>query len=162
MCDVNGKSISNTANACSGDPFTYTLSVGATTLPSATVTMQVLATTSFWQSAPSASSGVYGYLGGTGCASCHDSSFAPSEPTDHWIYTDSNALATYDSIMGITSNVTSTPTVVTPGNPGASALYTNPCQGTNGHGTNGTMAQQLSAQQCSVLMQWIFEGANYD
>jgi hypothetical protein len=51
---------------------------------------------------------------------------------------------------------------VTPGNPVASALYTNPCLGTNGHGTNGTTAQQLSAQQCSVLMQWILEGANYD
>jgi hypothetical protein len=58
--------------------------------------------------------------------------------------------------------VTSAPTVVTPGNPVASALYTNPCLGTNGHGTNGTTAQQLSAQQCSVLMQWILEGANYD
>jgi mono/diheme cytochrome c family protein len=162
ICDVNGQSISNIANACSGDPFTYTLSVGATTLSSASVMMQVLATTSFWQSAPSASSGVYGYLGGTGCASCHDSADAPSTPTDHWIYTDSNSLATYDSIMGITANVTSAPTVVTPGNPVASALYTNPCLGTNGHGTNGTTAQQLSAQQCSVLMQWILEGANYD
>lgn len=162
MCDVNGQSISNISNACSGDPFTYTLSVGATTLPSATVTMQVLATTSFWQSATAAPNGVYGYLGGSACASCHDSNFAPSAPTDHWIYTDSKALATYDSIMGITSNVTSTPTVVTPGNPGASALYTNPCQGMNGHGTKGTMAQQLSAQQCSVLMQWILEGANYN
>jgi hypothetical protein len=90
-----------------------------------------------------------------------------SAATDHWTYTSSGTLAskstaTWKSVTGVTPPITSTPAVITVGNPTSSALFTNPCQGTNGHGINGSAAQKLTAQQCNILKQWIVEGANYD
>jgi hypothetical protein len=164
MCDVNGKSIANINNACSGDPFTYYATVGGNNLNTATITMQVLATASFWQSTSGATNGIFGMLGGTQCASCHDPSSGATEvaATDEWEYTSSgtlasDSLATYNSL-----SAAGAPTKIVPGDPSSSALYTNPCQGTNSHGSNGTAAQQLTAAQCNILKQWILEGAHYN
>jgi mono/diheme cytochrome c family protein len=132
MCDVNGQSISNINNACSGDPFTYYATVSGSNLNTATITMQVLATTSFWQSTSGASTGIYGILGGTQCATCHDptSGSTQAAATIHWKYSSggtlaSDSLATWNSV---TSTVTS-PTIIVPGTPSSSYLYLNPCTG---------------------------------
>ncbi len=153
MCDVNGKSISNINNPCAGDPFGYYATVNGTNLNTAAIDMKVLATTSFWQSTSGATNGVYGMLGGTQCASCHDGTDATA--TGFWKYTAGDSATTYNSIAAGAS-------IISPGNPNGSLLFTNPCQGTNGHGVNGTAAQQLTAGQCNIMAQWITEGAHYN
>jgi hypothetical protein len=169
MCDVNGQSIPNGGRSCSaGDPFTYYATVGTTNLNTAKITMQVLATTSFWQASSGASGGIYGFLGGTQCASCHDPSSGSTQTaaTDEWKYTSGGTVA-HDSLATWTSLTANTlTTVISPGNPNSSYLYLNPCYnngaGMNGHGAGGTSAQQLTAGQCGILFQWILERGYYD
>ena len=169
MCDVNGQSIPNGARLCSaGDPFTYYATVGATNLNTAKITMQVLATASFWQASPGAGGGIYGFMGGTQCASCHDPNSGATQlaATNEWKYTSGGTVANDSSATWSSLTANALSTNVAPGDPNSSYLYLNPCYnngaGMNAHGAGGTAAQQLTAGQCAIIFQWILEGGYYD
>jgi hypothetical protein len=153
-CDINGLDIIS-GLTCAGDPFTYSLvpSGGTPVSNSTSATVKVQATTSFSQGGSS----IYSFLGGiTHCESCHDGTDATA--TGKWTYS-ADRVATWNSIKQWASKKVDNSAA---GNPVDAALYSNPCLGTGGGGSLHTASsQQLTPSQCSTVLQWIKEGANY-
>jgi cytochrome c5 len=153
-CDINGNGIISGTAPCTPVTFTQTLTATNATASSAPVNIEVRALTSFWQdTAPATNTPLYTYLGATGsCSSCHAGQ--DSTASAQWTYTSGDSHTTWQSLRRWAGQDFSGAAIT---DPASAAVYTNPCTGSNAHPLVNT-----GGQQCTTILQWVREGANYN
>jgi cytochrome c5 len=171
-CDINGKSLSNTANGCGSVTFTQNISANGSAASTAPVNIQVQALTTFSQTtAPAGSTSLYSILQ-TSCQTCHSPAGTTPMPTAYakWLFTageantpNSTATLTYPSISPWAAQTPVAATADTngtaiAGDPAAAAVFVNPCLGTTLH----TQVLAPTSNACATILQWVSEGAPND